>query len=142
MVEEGAAGVYNATGETVRLGDFLEACRAVSRATARFRWVDAAFLLDHAVQPWSEMPLWVPGEAGIGMGSTSVARAIASGLRFRPMEETIEDTLAWARERPEDYELRAGMSAEREAALLQAWFKEQAEEMADGPDLDQYDYGA
>ncbi|MDX1663491.1 MAG: NAD-dependent epimerase/dehydratase family protein [Candidatus Promineifilaceae bacterium] len=142
MVEEGASGVYNATGETLRMGDLLEACRVVSGATARFRWVDEAFLLEHRVQPWSEIPLWLPGEAGAGMGTIDVTRAVESGLRFRPMEETVEDTLAWASERGGDYELRAGLSPEREADLLQEWFEEQAEEMADGPDLDQYDYGA
>ena len=142
MVEEGASGTYNATGETTRMGDFLEACRVVSASTARFRWVDEDFLLEHGVQPWSEIPLWLPGETGVAMSSVDVGRALGAGLTFRPLQETIEDTLAWAEGRAADHELRAGLDAEREAALLQAWFEEQAEELAEGPDLDQYDYGA
>jgi 2'-hydroxyisoflavone reductase len=46
-------------------------------------------------------------------------RAEARGLKFRPLETTIRDTLAWQKTRPADKQkLRSGLSAEREAELL------------------------
>ena len=48
-------------------------------------------------------------------------RALDAGLTFRPVDETISDTLAWLATRPVDHTWRAGLSAEREAELLQLW---------------------
>jgi hypothetical protein len=49
------------------------------------------------------------------------AIAIAIGLKLHSIEETIRDTLAWARTRPADHTWRAGMKIKREAELLRAW---------------------
>lgn len=49
-----------------------------------------------------------------------VSKAINAGLKFRPLEETVRDTLAWAQTRPADHEWRAGLTAEREAQVLAA----------------------
>jgi 2'-hydroxyisoflavone reductase len=83
-------------------------------------WVDEAFLLSAGVQPWSELPLWVPA-ADAAAFLADVSRALAAGLRFRPIAETVRDTLGWARTWPADRALRAGLAPEREAELLRAW---------------------
>jgi len=83
-------------------------------------WVDDAFLLAHGVEPWTDLPLWIPASLGIpGMLNVDVRKALVAGLHVRPLLETVRDTLAWALTRPRNYPLRAGLSAEREAALLQ-----------------------
>ncbi|MBN2550253.1 MAG: NAD-dependent epimerase/dehydratase family protein [Anaerolineales bacterium] len=127
LIEQGATGIYNADGlpENVSLGELLETCQEVSGSVSRFTWVDEAFLLENQVGPWMEMPLWIPEsdpQAG-GFFAISVAKAAASGLRYRPLRQTIADTLSWARTRPVDYKWRAGMSAAREAELLHLWEK-------------------
>jgi 2'-hydroxyisoflavone reductase len=67
------------------------------------------------------MPTWIPeDEEGVGFSRIDVSKAIAAGLRFRPLEETVRDTLTWAQTRPVDHEWRAGLTAEREAQLLAA----------------------
>jgi 2'-hydroxyisoflavone reductase len=67
------------------------------------------------------MPVWVPDiEENQGFSRVDVSKAIQAGLKFRPLEETIRDTLAWAQTRPADYQWRAGLTAEREAELLAA----------------------
>lgn len=123
MVEQRKAGVYNATGPEggLAMDRMLSTCRRVAESDARFAWVDEAFLMEHGVQPWVELPLWLAGEEAAGFGSVNVEKAVADGLRFRPLEETAADTLRWASERPADHEWRAGLSAEREEELLQAW---------------------
>jgi 2'-hydroxyisoflavone reductase len=123
IVEGGATGVFNATGpsEPLPLGTLLATCREVAGSDARPVWVDEAFLLQHGVEPWSEVPLWIPGDEGVGGNSFDVGKALAAGLTFRPLAETVADTLAWARGRPADTAPRAGLEPEREAELLRAW---------------------
>jgi 2'-hydroxyisoflavone reductase len=79
------------------------------------------FLNQNKVEAWSDMPAWVPDdEEGVGFSRVDVSKAIEAGLRFRPLEETVRDTLEWAQTRPSDHQWRAGLSAEREAQVLAA----------------------
>jgi nucleoside-diphosphate-sugar epimerase len=131
MVEARQTGIYNATGPEYRLtmGQVLDTSRAVSGSDARINWVSERFVLDAGVQPWMELPLWVPAEdpSNAGFDKIDCARAIAAGLRFRPLADTIRDTLAWDATRPADHEWRAGLKREREAELLAAWGLQQRE---------------
>ncbi len=65
------------------------------------------------------LPLWSPELPGVHLVDPS--RAIAAGLVCRPPRVTIADTLAWDRTRPQDVDLEAGLTVEREAELLAAW---------------------
>ena len=124
MAEGHQTGVYNATGPDypLTMGQVLQECKTVSGSDARFVWVDQQFLLDAGVAPWSELPLWIPDDPeGGGVFGVNCDRAIAAGLTFRPLTETVRDTLAWDATRPADVERRAGITREREAQLLQAW---------------------
>ena len=122
MVEAKRTGIFNAVGPDYALTTrrMLEACVAVCNPQAQLTWVSEAFLLEHKVEPWSEMPVWLP-EKESALDTCSHARAIAAGLKFRSIEETIRDTLSWARTRPGDHAWRAGMKPEREAELLKKW---------------------
>jgi 2'-hydroxyisoflavone reductase len=127
---EGVVGDFNATGPESRLtmGGLLEACRAVSGSDAELVWLPEDFLLAEGAGPWMELPLWLPREDASVL-QVDVSRAVAAGLAFRPLRQTIGDTLAWAREvdRPggalvSGIELEeAGLRPEKEAALLAAW---------------------
>lgn len=123
MVEANQVGIYNATGprQPLPLGQLLETCRAVSGSDARFVWVDDAFLQENNVQPWSDMPMYLPQSDPTlsGMNQVSIAKALQAGLTFRPVEETVRATLEWAGSRPAGHEWRAGLTPEREEALLQ-----------------------
>jgi 2'-hydroxyisoflavone reductase len=99
----------------------LETCKQVSGSDANFRWASVEFLAEHNVEPWSDMPVWIPNvEQDAGFSRVDISKAIKSGLTFRPLEETVRDTLAWAETRPADREWRAGLSAEREAKVIAA----------------------
>lgn len=123
--EAGTAGTFNATGPDYRLtfGRFLEECRTATGSDARFVWVEEKFLLEAGVEPWSEVPLWIPesNEAMRYFLSVGNERAVAAGLTFRPLSETVRDTLAWDATRPPDTERHAGLDREREAEVLAAW---------------------
>jgi 2'-hydroxyisoflavone reductase len=119
MAESRTAGIFNATGaeDELTFGGMLEACRTVSGGDARFIWVAETYLLDKGVQPWSELPLWIPA-ASNGIFEIRNDKAIAAGLTFRRLAETIRDTMIWDRNRSNDEPLNAGLSREREQELL------------------------
>lgn len=125
MAEARHAGTFNATGphQPMPMGELLEAARRVSASNASFTWVSEAFLADQKVAPWSELPLWIPDSDpdAAGFNTVSCARALAAGLHYRPLEDTIRDTLTWVKTRPAEHAWRAGLSPEREAELLAAW---------------------
>jgi 2'-hydroxyisoflavone reductase len=126
LIEDGTRGVFNATGpnSTLTMGQTLDACKQVSGSDASFTWADADFLEKQGVQPWSDMPAWVPnkGETA-GFAKVSIARALKAGLTFRPVADTARGTLEWFKSLPETRraKLRSGISPEREAKVLAAW---------------------
>jgi 2'-hydroxyisoflavone reductase len=123
LIEENASGIYNATGPDyeLTLGALLDVSKQVSNSDARFHWASVEFLAENKVEPWSDMPVWVPDtEEDAGFSRVDVSKAINAGLRFRPLEETVRDTLEWAKTRTPDHEWRAGLNAEREAQVLAA----------------------
>ena len=128
LVERQAAGVFNATGPAgpLTLGEVLGAATATSHSGATITYADEAFLVGEGVTPWAEMPLWVGSDPSMaGFAAVNVSRAITAGLTFRPIAETVRDTLAWHRSRPPG-PLRAGLTGEREAALLAKWHARKA----------------
>ena len=118
MIEDRQTGIYNATGPeyTLTMHDLLETCRKVSGSTTRFTWVSEAFLDEHELA----MPIWVPAEEA-GAASINCDKAMQAALVFRPLSSTVRDTLAWQAARTPSAPLRAGLQAEQEAQLLQAW---------------------
>jgi nucleoside-diphosphate-sugar epimerase len=133
LAETRTPGVFNGTGPAAPLTmeRFLDTCRLTAGGDARFVWMDDAFLTDKKVGPYSEMPLWVP-EENHAFETVNCSRAIAAGLTYRPLADTVRDTLAWARTLPPGPRERrvlgvtipGAITREREAGLLQAWREE------------------
>lgn len=124
VAERRIPGVFNASGpgEAATLGGLLETSRAISGSDARFVWAAEKFLQENEVQPWSQLPLWIGnGPEYDGFSRYDCSRAIAAGLTFRPVDETVAATLEWAATRPADHAWRAGLRLEREAELLAKW---------------------
>ena len=114
------AGTYNAVGpvQPLTMGELLEACVAVTEAGARLTWVPEQFLLDAGVSPWVDLPMWLP-EVDNGLEHADNGRAIAAGLTFRDLHDTVRATLRWDSARPD--RKPAGMPVEREREILAAW---------------------
>lgn len=130
MAEARRTGAYNVTGPERRmtLGEVITTSIQVTGTHAKPVWMDTDFLLDNQAQPWMELPMWIPeSEDGSHMMShVSNQKALADGLRFRALDNTISDLLVWAATRPADYQLRAGLPPDKEAALLASWHAKQA----------------
>jgi 2'-hydroxyisoflavone reductase len=123
LIEEGASGIFNATGprEKLTMVDLLRTCMHHASQPSDLRWVPAEFLLNEGVEPWSDLPLWLPDPAYAGMNAFNCEKAFRAGLYIRPLAETINATLTWHRSRADQTEVSAGLSPEREAQLLQKW---------------------
>jgi len=125
--EESTTGTFNVTSppEELTMGEMLQACREVSDSDATFTWASTGFLNEHEVSAWMDMPVWVPldGEDA-GHPFVNVDRALAAGLTYRPIRQTVRATLDWwatLDQEQQQRHLRAGITAEREAELLAAW---------------------
>jgi hypothetical protein len=53
--------------------------------------------------------------------AADIRRALNEGLTFRPLADTLRDTAAWDAGRPSEAERKAGLSENREKALLSEW---------------------
>ena len=131
MAENKNAGIFNVTGPNydLTMEELLNTCKKVTHSDAEFVWVDESFMSEHNVQPWTEMPLWIPetfpldGETKPWKGgfSISVENAVKEGLTFRRIGETVTDENEWMKS-TDEWELKAGISGEREKELLERWY--------------------
>jgi 2'-hydroxyisoflavone reductase len=106
----GPGGTFDATSPATTFGDVLERLRG----GANLVWTDGQRVLDAGVEPWMELPLWLP-EDGWPLMERDVSEAVAAGLTFRPLEETARDTYEWDRAQPGD---RPTLKREKEAEIL------------------------
>jgi 2'-hydroxyisoflavone reductase len=120
LVERGGRGAYNASGPAspISFAGFLAQCAQALGAQVRFVWPSADFLAERGVKPWTELPLYA-GEDGRGACAVDLRRALASGLRVRPLGQTCADTSRWAGSTP--LPAGIGLPPQREAELLRDW---------------------
>jgi 2'-hydroxyisoflavone reductase len=127
VVEKHLTGAFNLCNapRSVTMGSVLETSKRVTGADTKFTWATPEFLeaqglIGKDLFAPSGFPLWTPTNSAYwAMPLISPARAIKKGLKFRTLETTIRDTLAWQATRPaENQTLRTGLKPEQEAAAL------------------------
>lgn len=129
LAEQDTRGVFNAFGPDYDLdmAALLYGVRASTTQGATLTFVPADFLAAQNVTPWGDMPAWVPNAGdSAGFHTRSNRKAIAAGLTFRSIADTVGATLAWFDALPEERRKagpRAGIKPEREAEVLAAWKK-------------------
>ena len=126
-VEHHVTGPYNMVNPPGRatIGKLLETSKYVTGANPTITWAPVEFLraqglIASELVPTPSLPIWNPptGDTA-GIGLMRCDRAVAKGMKFRTMEQTIRDTLAWQKSRPpESQALKSGLKPEREAELL------------------------
>lgn len=128
LLEDGTAGTFDAPGPYLEwtAGRVLDACREASGSDARFTWVDDVFLWEHGVRPWTGLPFWVapPPDPWPDPHRVPVERSVAAGLAFRPLEQTVRDSLAYELARPDAKTIMdepPGITREHEREVLEAW---------------------
>jgi len=127
MAEDGHTGVFNAVGPATPrpFAELLYGIRAVTTAETTFTWLPQEFLAEHRVRSYSDMPVWRPPNPGSeGFARFDLSPEVERGLTFRPLAVTALDTLEYHFSRPAELQdpLRSGLTAEREAEVLAAWY--------------------
>ncbi|MBV9345342.1 MAG: epimerase [Gammaproteobacteria bacterium] len=129
LVNARTQGTFNAVSapHQFTMGQLLQACRdAAPDAKTQVTWVPEAFLARQWKPEELDLPPWAPlsGDSA-GASLTSSTLATRAGLRCRPLEETVRDTLQWFRTLPSERQakLHAGLDAQREDETLRAWHK-------------------
>ncbi|KAB8167819.1 reductase [Streptomyces sp. 3MP-14] len=123
---EGLHGPYDLVSPpgASTMGELLEHCRAVTGSDATFRWLTPEEIEAADIEPWTELPVWLPpGPLHAAMHGSDVSRALATGLTVRPVAETVRDTWAWLATLPPDTRLGGqrspvGLPVEKEARAL------------------------
>ena len=126
LVERRVNGFFNAVTApgAITMGALIDSSKRISGADTRATWIDEDFLAKELKPEEMNFAPWGPMRGEEAGGSlTGISRSVAEGLRSRSLDETVRDTLAWHATRPAERQaqLRSGLSAEREAALLAAW---------------------
>jgi 2'-hydroxyisoflavone reductase len=118
MIEGKQTGVYNAVGPSrpLTFEQFLHACKETLQSDCRFVWVSEEKLLKD-VQPWTELPLWIPDFLG-GLMEIKGYEAYGQGLTCRPLEMTLADTWEWMKETSPSWPSQNWLSPEKELRFL------------------------
>ncbi|GHF43233.1 reductase [Streptomyces griseus] len=96
----GLHGAYNTVSRPghATMGELLTACVRATGSDAELRWTDPEVLLAAGVEPWTDLPVWLPpGELYDTLHRGDHTKAYAAGLRCRPVGETVADTWSWLR---------------------------------------------
>ncbi|MFI2348876.1 SDR family oxidoreductase [Streptomyces sp. NPDC019443] len=99
--ERGLSGPYNVVSEPghTTMRDLLEACARATGSSAELRWTPPEVLLAAGIEPWTDLPIWIPRaeqpELHNAIHGVSVGKALAGGLSCRPVASTVTDTWRW-----------------------------------------------
>jgi 2'-hydroxyisoflavone reductase len=124
VVESRKGGVFNASGpkSVMTAPQFYEAARAALKPDAKLTFVDDyAFLEEHKITysvPWAMLK-----GNNEGMMSIRNEKAVAAGLKYRPVSQTLRDALAWWPTVPAERRAkpRFAITPEQEEKALAAW---------------------
>jgi 2'-hydroxyisoflavone reductase len=126
---DGVSGPFVSTSlpGSSTFGRMLEACRAVTGSGAELTWVDDRHLVESGIEPWTELPLWMPIADAPHTWDADSVPAHAAGLVTRPIEETVADTWAWiaagADVKVVNTRGGSGLEPAKERAVLDAWHR-------------------
>ena len=125
-VEKKLSGTFNTLSPVGHstMSALLQACKTITNSEAQFTWVPSDFVLEHEVQPWTQVPIWISPEM-YGFYNFDTSKAMAAGLVCRPMTETIADTWNSILTEPQPDlppgRVPPGISKEKELKILAAW---------------------
>jgi 2'-hydroxyisoflavone reductase len=118
-LEKATADVFGVVGplEALTWAAFLPLACEVASAGTSLTWLDRPFLES---QPGDDLDESFPlrDYPYQGLHRYDARKAMAAGLKHRPLAKTIADTLDWDRDRGP---LKAGITVEREQELLATW---------------------
>ena len=129
LVQSRTSGTFNALSAPGQfsMGELIRACQQASpRAGTTATWVPEDFLAAHTSLDKLSLAPWDPQKGPDAyVAQVASKRATAAGLRIRPMDQSVRDTLAWFQRLPAERQgkLRAGLDPKLEADMLAQWHR-------------------
>ena len=122
VLERDIGGTYNVAGpalDATSMAEFLYGVRSITSTPLSFAWVDESFLMEREAR----FQLWYPPADGPARGISNVRshKAVAAGLRFRPLAVTALDTLHWFNALPAERRAGLGLNLDRDRQILEEW---------------------
>jgi len=119
-------GIFNTTGpETeLTLHEFITRSHNALGSKTNLIQADHDWISSQDIQRWVDIPTWLPDESQY-MHTISSSKALSSGLKNRPLEDTMKAIHQWDVDRGLP-DLKAGMSPERINEIVQALSTSQA----------------
>jgi 2'-hydroxyisoflavone reductase len=127
LVEARTNGYFNAVSPpgAFTMGDLIKASQQASpQSGVKVTWVAEDFLAAHWKADELDLPPWSPMKGdSAGASLTSIKSSLPTGLRSRPLHETVRDTLEWFKTLPAERQakLHAGLDPKKEADTLRLW---------------------
>lgn len=116
-LEAQRSGPYTLVNRDVTMGDIVESCRQNIPNAGDPVWIPEAWLEQHEVGHWKDLPLWLPA----GKPFFDPGKARSAGLTYTDLDRTIRDTFEWMMTLPNDHSWDAGLTDERHEDLLSEW---------------------
>ena len=135
VLERDMPDTFNVTSRPgdFTIGQVINESVAAANALARPEsapeavWIPTEFLEQQSASAvMSDFPIWLPARGELAaFAEVNVTRAQNAGLKLRPLDVTVRDTLRWHLARPdaERAHPKAGIPADREREVLAAWRK-------------------
>ncbi len=125
-IEQRITGIFNTVtpAGSYSMGDLLADSMAITGTEVQPTWVSAEFIEAQNLGEGRLIPIWSPPDGEYGsVAYVNGERAVAMGLQNRPVRETARDLINWWKTLPDHRteNIRAGLSAEREAEVLALW---------------------
>lgn len=120
--EQRLPGASTLAGETTTLATMLATARDVAGHHGPLLEATTARLEELGVAPWMgprSLPMWLPMPDSVGFLDHDTTAAERTGLRRRPLAETLRDALAWERTQP-DQPHGAGLTEAEHAEIVAA----------------------
>ena len=91
----GPVDVISRSGHAT-MQSFLQACLDATGSSAELVWISEDRLAAAGVEPWTQLPCWVPATGEFaGFLEADTTLAARTGLVCRPVTQTVADTWAW-----------------------------------------------
>lgn len=123
LCERKTGGTINAIGPAAPMifHELMQALKPTAPPGTKLVAIEEGFLLDQGIDPWVEMPLWIPAKENMeGFMKVKTDRMLANGMKIRPLAETVADILDEI-DANGTFLAGASMIAETEEKLLAAW---------------------
>ena len=126
LIENKTGGTFSGVGPLsgLSMAELLYGMRAVVSNDISFTWVEQEFLEKYE-NIWNLFPNpWYPlGGEWDGFGSFDNSKSVKAGLTYRPLAETVKDTLDWWDSLPSDRnkKTKVGIEFEEEKKILAKW---------------------